>query len=283
MKRFVIHTLWMASFVARALLADGIPQDNMVSTLAKLGPPPAGYDSRTLPGFPSVWDQYHNVNGNDSCGSCWAFASTGAMQIGLALAYPQYAAVIPQLSTQQLVDCVGHGGIHPDNCNGGNIGDTVTYLESNPQTSWLNMPYLGENEACPTQITDPIAKATRGAVVEPSSEVFGKPQNPLAIENTQLAIEAYGSVVTTIYAGTAFSHYTGGIFGANPADCATPLNSDGSPHTNHVITLVGWGTGGGQFYWILRNSFGSGWGENGYMWIKYGTSNVGYAANYVSY
>ena len=56
------------------------------------------------------------------------------------------------------------------------------------------------------------------------------------------------------------------------------------PEVNHAVVLVGWndnvGTNGA---WILRNSWGTNWGEKGYMYIGYGISNVGSCANYIDY
>ena len=67
-----------------------------------------------------------------------------------------------------------------------------------------------------------------------------------------------------------------GIFNANETCSGT---------VNHAVALVGWkddlGTDNG--YWILKNSWGTGWGESGYMRIRYGVSKVGYAANYIDF
>jgi len=87
------------------------------------------------------------------------------------------------------------------------------------------------------------------------------------------AILRYGSVAALVYVDSYFQAYTGGCYTRNVT--AKP---------NHFIILVGWDdsrctTGG----WRLKNSWGTGWGESGFMWIKYGVSQVGYAANYVVY
>jgi hypothetical protein len=89
-----------------------------------------------------------------------------------------------------------------------------------------------------------------------------------AIKN---AIYNYGPVAAAVCVDRYFQAYTGGIF-TDPVPCR---------QVNHAIVLVGWDDAGG--YWILRNSWGTSWGEQGYMRIAYGTSQVGYAANYVVY
>jgi len=72
--------------------------------------------------------------------------------------------------------------------------------------------------------------------------------------------------------GSAFDYYGGGVFQTNET-CTDVVN--------HAIVLVGWDDN--QGIWILKNSWGPYWGESGYMRIKYGTSLVGYSANYVNY
>jgi hypothetical protein len=79
------------------------------------------------------------------------------------------------------------------------------------------------------------------------------------------AIYTYGSVSAAVYADSAFQAYTGGVFNEN---------ASGSP--NHGIVLCGWDDSKGA--WLLKNSWGTGWGIGGFMWIAYGSNSVGYAA-----
>ncbi|UCH96971.1 MAG: hypothetical protein JSV88_09010, partial [Candidatus Aminicenantes bacterium] len=81
------------------------------------------------------------------------------------------------------------------------------------------------------------------------------------------AIYDHGPLSVAVYVNLAFQYYTSGIF-----------NSCSNYSPNHAVVLVGWDDGGG--YWIMKNSWGTGWGENGYMRITYGCSNIGYAASY---
>lgn len=80
----------------------------------------------------------------------------------------------------------------------------------------------------------------------------------------------YDPVTTGIAVDSYFQSYTGGVF-----------NYNYTGEVNHGINLVGWDDNKGA--WILKNSWGTGWGENGYMYIKYGVSRVGKAAAYVVY
>ena len=99
------------------------------------------------------------------------------------------------------------------------------------------------------------------------------------------AIAAYGAVTVAVHVGDAFQSYTSGVFG----------RGDPGEPVNHAVALIGWddnppefrddpalrdGTTGGV--WILRNSWGSAWGEKGgYMRIAYNSSSVGYGAMWI--
>ena len=92
-------------------------------------------------------------------------------------------------------------------------------------------------------------------------------ENPAAIKQ---AILDYGPVSVAVHVNSAFQSYVGGIFN----DCQAGT-------INHAVVLVGWDDSDGV--WIMRNSWGPRWGENGYMRIVYGCSRIGYAACYVDY
>ena len=85
-----------------------------------------------------------------------------------------------------------------------------------------------------------------------------------------------GPVAASICSLSAFNAYRGGIFTTNET-CS-------GSRTNHAIILTGWITDPTYgTVWILRNSWGTWWGEDGYMYIKAGTSSVGWNATYVEY
>ncbi len=89
----------------------------------------------------------------------------------------------------------------------------------------------------------------------------------------------YGVIDVAVYAGSAFQGYSGGIYQDTNTSCsATPC--DYTP-TNHAVALVGWNDADGA--WILRNSWGPSWGENGYMRIKYTSAIVACEATYLVY
>jgi hypothetical protein len=90
------------------------------------------------------------------------------------------------------------------------------------------------------------------------------------------AIYDHGPLSVAVCVGTNFQYYRSGVFNANET-C--------SGGVNHAVTLVGWNDDQGtdKGYWILKNSWGTGWGDSGYMNIRYGVSKVGYAANFIDF
>ncbi len=94
-----------------------------------------------------------------------------------------------------------------------------------------------------------------------------------SITKIKEAIYNFGPVCSAVYVGQAFHAYTGGLFNA----C-----EDGVP--NHAVVLVGWDDRlGAKGAWIMRNSWGRDWGYEGYMYIEYGCSLIGYRACYGVY
>jgi PKD repeat protein len=93
------------------------------------------------------------------------------------------------------------------------------------------------------------------------------------VSQIKQAIMEYGPVSVAVYVNGAFQGYNGGVF-----------NGCSGGTINHAVVLVGWDDNQGpNGVWFMRNSWGSGWGEGGYMRIPYGCSSIGYAACYVNY
>jgi C1A family cysteine protease len=203
--------------------------------------PPATFD----------WRDYNKVTpvkNQGSCGACWAFGMLGSYE-GIQAVDGQG---LQDLSEQFLVRCNSHGygcnggwWCYDDMCNG-------IPLES-------CYPYTGTDGSCSHSCT----------LYFPVDNWYyvGSSSSVPSTSALKQAIYDHGPVCAAVYVDSAFQNYTGGIF-----------NSCQSRAPNHAIVLVGWNDSGG--YWILKNSWGTGWGESGYMRITYGCSNVGYAAAY---
>ena len=172
------------------------------------------------------------VKNQGSCGSCWAFSATGAME---SFSYQKGSKV--SLSEQQLVDCSGSFG--NQGCNGGWPHYALNYVKSNGLSSESEYPYAGKTQAC---------KKTGGSFkISSVSSATGCTglQNALSSRVISVAVDA-----------TNWSKYSSGIFN----NCAASLN--------HAVLLVGVsGT-----YWKIKNSWGTSWGESGYIRLTLGNT-----------
>ncbi len=214
---------------------------------------PTSWDWRSVGGCTSVKNQA-------SCGSCWAFGTVGAMESAILI----NDGVTTDLSEQYLVSCNLSGW----SCSGGWFAHDYHWDTAGADGGGIGAvleaakPYTATNQACGGPFAHPYALNSWYYV----SSSGGVPSTA-AIKQ---AILLYGPVSVAVYVNNAFQAYSSGVFNA----CANGT-------VNHAVVLVGWNDA--QQAWILRNSWGSGWGESGYMRIRYGCSKVGYAACYVDY
>jgi C1A family cysteine protease/predicted secreted protein len=200
------------------------------------------------------------VKNQGSCGSCWAFGTVGPLESNIKI----QDGLEKDLSEQYLVSCNTDGW----SCNGGWWAHDY-HLDKAPSGEpdagavyEADFPYVARDDSCNPPHTH-HEKIDSWAYVGDSWSVP-------SVAAIKQAIYDYGPVSAAVCVGSAFQSYSGGIFQTN--ECGT---------VNHAVVLVGWDDS--QGIWYLRNSWGAGWGENGYMRIKYGTSNVGYSANYIVY
>lgn len=205
---------------------------------------PADFDWRTQKTLSPIMNQ-----GN--CGSCWDFSASAtfrdALVVQLGNAYVN--------STQQVLDCNSQGY----GCNGG-FFDVGEYFVS-PGVSTENDygAYTAKKQSCKKGV--PVtAKAGSWAYV---AQQNGAPSD----SEIKAAIYQYGPVSVGVAADSNFQNYTSGVF----SNCT-------ARQLNHAVQLVGWSDSGG--YWIMRNSWGTNWGEQGYMRLKYGCNGIGEAANF---
>jgi len=176
------------------------------------------------------------VKNQGQCGSCWAFSTTGAVE-GL---FKLTTGVLTSLSEQQLVDCAGSSG--NQGCNGGFMDYAFEWIMKNGICSEKDYPYTGRDGACKKTCT-PVGKIGGYQDVQAGSESELLKASNLGV--VAVAIEADQS---------AFQFYRSGIF---TAACGRQLD--------HGVLAVGYGTQGSQDYWIVKNSWGSSWGEQGYI------------------
>lgn len=221
----------------------------MFVTLKKSRALPAEFDwRREAEGLPPIKDQ-------GGCGSCWAFATVGVFESVLKIREWKTKS----LSEQYLVSCNREGY----SCAGGWWAHK--YHQTPGSVGSSSFPYVAKNVACKSSLSygDQVASwAYVGG---------GGNQSTPSVDAIKNAIYQYGPVAVAVYADNVFQGYKGGVF-----------NSCGNwSQPNHAVVLVGWSDSGG--YWLMRNSWGTRWGEKGYMRIKYGCNLIGRAASYVVY
>lgn len=198
---------------------------------------PSSIDWRAKGAVSSVKDQ-------GQCGSCWAFSSTGAMESAWAI---QRGELI-DLSEQELVDCATGVKYGSNGCNGGQMDGGFKYVIMNGQCSAVSYPYTsgGTKTAGKCASCEPVVKMSG------CRDVASKDTNAL------LSAVAKQPVAVAIEADTRyFQLYTGGILDAST--CGTNLD--------HGVLIVGYGEENGKKYWLVKNSWSSSWGENGYVRI----------------
>ena len=142
-------------------------------------------------------------------------------------------------------------------CGGAAPHGYAKYLkEKKPSlSSETAYPYKGKRQSCPTTYT----KFFQGA------SITGAYWTESGSEDTLKSLVAeHGAVMTGVYVDNSFTEYKGGIY----AGC-----SSGDP--NHAVVVVGYGTESGTDYWLIKNSWGSSWGEKGYIRLKRGASMCG--------
>ena len=178
------------------------------------------------------------VKNQGQCGSCWSFSATGAMEGAWAIATGE----LVDLSEQQLVDCsVRYGNT---GCNGGLMDNAFAYAIDKGMCDEKEEPYAGVKEKC-SKCTPKVFM--RGCVdVEPNNQV------------ELLKAVAMGPVSVAIEADTRyFQFYKSGVL--DSIDCGVNLD--------HGVLIVGYGVEDNKPYWLVKNSWGSTWGEDGYVKI----------------
>jgi len=198
------------------------------------------------------------IKNQGQCGDCWAFSTTGSVEGAHFLA----GNSLVSLSEQNLCDCSDSEG--NQGCNGGLMDDAFEYIIKNKGVDTeASYPYKGVDGACKFSADNVGATITGYEDVTSGSE--SALQNAVANAPVAVAIDASHS---------SFQLYTSGVY-YEPACSTTKLD--------HGVLAVGWGTDSGSDYWVVKNSWGTSWGQSGYIWMTRNKNNNCGIATQASY
>ena len=189
-------------------------------------------------------DEYKvsSVKNQGHCGGCWAFSSSGAVESIWAI----QKNILYNLSQQELIDCstdLGNKG-----CKGGSMDLGFQYIINNGLCRNASYPYVASDQECIKDQCSSVVNISNYGNLKPNDEINlrkGVAQQPVSV-----AIQANKR---------SFQLYQSGIY--NDYDCGTELD--------HGVLVVGYGYDfeSDMKYWIIKNSWGANWGENGYIRI----------------
>lgn len=175
-------------------------------------------------------------------GCCWAFSAVAAVE---GITKIKTGELI-SLSEQEVLDCDTSGN---RGCNGGIMNNAFQYIQQNQGLSTeADYPYQGEQGTCNSNNA-----ASKGGAITGYDNVPSCSEAALlnAVANQPVSVGIEGD-------GFAFRSYSSGVF---TGYCGTTIN--------HAVTVVGYGTSDdGTKYWLLKNSWGTDWGDNGYIRIQ---------------
>ena len=179
------------------------------------------------------------VKDQGQCGSCWAFSTTGSVEGAMFLA----TGKLQSFSEQQLVDCSSSFG--NEGCNGGLMDQAFQYIEKSPLELESAYPYTAQDGTCTFSADKGVGKVVSFVDVPAGSidqlkAAIAKGPVSVAIEADQMSFQSYHSGVIT-------------------KGCGTNLD--------HGVLAVGYGTLNNVPFFLVKNSWGTGWGDQGYVRI----------------
>jgi len=195
-----------------------------------------------------------------SCGSCWAFTAATVISSRLAVSGK---ANVTDLSEQQLVSC----STSNLGCAGGSYENAWSYVQVSGLVSSAQYPYTCQS----TTQTPPCDTSTLNQpVVSATPFKLGQAPGLKTEADLKAALATGGPIALAISTPSCFKQYSSGVLMQSDCPCYA-----GPSSINHAVTLVGYGVSNGINYWLIRNSWGAGWGMNGNVMLQMGVSGAG--------
>jgi len=215
---------------------------------------------------PTTWDwrdkgAVTDVKDQQQCGSCWAFSATEELESAWFMAGND----IPTLSPQQVVSCDTVDG----GCNGGDTITAYQYIQgAGGLESDSDYPYTsggGDSGTCQFDATKIVATMSNFSYATPPCTDSCTNQDEQTLANNLVT----APVSICVYA-ESWQDYSSGIL---TSDCPSDYSS-----LDHCVQLVGYDfTDPSSPYWIIRNSWNTNWGEQGYIYVQEGANLCGVA------
>jgi cathepsin L len=217
----------------------------------------------TLPAFD--WRSLNKVTPvrDQECADCWAYGTVAAYESSFLINDPWASGKALDLSEPEIVNCSGAGS-----CSGG----------------WWAFQYIEDTGTCARTAFRQPAGASCVTVSTPYRAISWGYVDPAGgiptVDQMKQALCDHGPLAVAVNATPAFQAYTGGVFDEN-------VDQPGTVSVNHAVAVIGWDDG--KQAWLIKNSWGTGWGNDGgnpawpggFMWIHYGADFVGYGAAWV--
>ncbi|PUZ46369.1 hypothetical protein GQ55_7G069900 [Panicum hallii var. hallii] len=180
------------------------------------------------------------IKDQGECGCCWAFSTVASMEGIVKLS----TGKLISLSEQELVDCDVNG--MDQGCNGGEMDDAFQFIIDNGGLNTeSNYPYTASDGTCDSSKASNDAASIKGYEDVPANDEASLRK---AVANQPVSVAVDGG-------DSHFRFYKGGVLSGT---CGTELD--------HGIAAVGYGVASdGTKYWIMKNSWGTSWGEGGYI------------------
>jgi len=196
----------------------------------------------------------NDVKDQGQCGSCWAFSTAASTEGSYAIT----EGTLVSVSEQMLVDC----STQNSGCNGGLMDYAFQFFQSNQPASEATYKYKGTDGTCRTNYVNAFSG---GGSVTGYTDVTSNSVTDMASAVND------GVVSIAIQANQrSFQSYRGGVL-----EQGSRWAAKCGQHLDHGVAVVGYGkSDGGVDYWNVRNSWGSGWGEGGYIRIEKSSKNT---------